>query len=276
MYNDLFTSLVNFISSVTVQSEVLCASLLLAMLSTYSKHETVNPYQSRLKDFINEEVMQKIIECVGSVSRNSRESYIAIQDDTADGLVGSVTKIVGGYVPFGLAARLGLSPSKTPTPPTTEDPEETLRKLYFPFFLPLMKSPDSEVAVLLMSYEFIHTNKAFSINFIRSPASPAGETPFGLFLSVTSYLATQQSRSARATLYSRLALLSIRHLIDDSSLLGLLHHEDTKSRIRMCRQRQPFLPIVAKERTLVEGILDVCVCGMDHNLRRRLDVEFYL
>lgn len=126
-----------------------------------------------------------------------------------------------------------------------------------------------------MSYEFCHANKAFSIAFIRAKSS-VGETPFGLFLSLTSYLATQQSRSLRATLYSRLALLTIRHLIDDSSLMTLLQLEDTKSRIRICRQRPPLLPIVAKERQLVEGILDICVDGIDHNLRRRLDVEFYL
>ena len=125
-----------------------------------------------------------------------------------------------------------------------------------------------------MSYEFSHANKAFSLSFIR--AKPGTETPFGLFLSLTSYLTTQQSRSLRATLYSRLALLTLRNLIDDSSLMALMQHEDTKSRIRICRQRQPFLPAVSGERKLVEGILDVCISGIDHNLRRRLDVEFYV
>jgi hypothetical protein len=126
-----------------------------------------------------------------------------------------------------------------------------------------------------MSYEFSHANKAFSLGFIRSKGS-AGETSFGSFLSFTSYLTTQQSRSLRGTLYSRLALLTIRNIIDDSSLMALLQHEDTKSRIRICRQRQPFLLTVSADRKLVEGILDICVCGIDHNLRRRLDVEFYL
>ena len=127
-----------------------------------------------------------------------------------------------------------------------------------------------------MAYEFCHTNKAFSLVFIRSkPTSTTNETPFGLFLSLASYLTTQQSRSLRATLYARLTLLNIRNLLDDSSLMGLLVHEDTKSQIRICRQRQPFLPAVTKERKLLEGILDVCIAGIDHNLRRRLDVEFY-
>src|SRR5271170_7628236 len=135
--------------------------------------------------------------------------------------------------------------------------------------------PNPEIAIFLMSYEFSHANKAFSLGFIRSKQS-GGETPFGSFLSLTSYLTTQQSRSLRATLYSRLALLTIRNLIDDSSLMALMQHEDTKSRIRICRQRQPFLPTVSGERKLVEGILDVCISGIDHNLRRRLDIEFYL
>jgi hypothetical protein len=142
-------------------------------------------------------------------------------------------------------------------------------------FSPIDYRPNPEIAILLMSYEFSYANKAFSLGFIRSKPS-SGETPFGAFLSLSSYLAAQQSRSLRATLYSRLALLTIRNLIDDSSLMALLQHEDTKSRIQICRQRQPFLPGVSTERTLTEGILDICVCGIDHNLRRRLDVEFYL
>ena len=126
-----------------------------------------------------------------------------------------------------------------------------------------------------MAYEFCHTNKAFSLVFIRSKKSSGNETPFGLYLSLASYLTTQQSRALRATLYARLTLLNIRNLIDDPSLMALLVHEDTKSQIRICRQRQPFLPAVTKERKLLEGILDVCIAGIDHNLRRRLDVEFY-
>ena len=58
--------------------------------------------------------------------------------------------------------------------------------------------------------------------------------------------------------------------------MALMQHEDTKSRIRICRQRQPLLSAVSGERKLVEGILDVCISGIDHNLRRRLDVEFYV
>lgn len=128
-----------------------------------------------------------------------------------------------------------------------------------------------------MGYEFSRANKAFSLLFLKAkPVPPVNETPFGSFLSITSYLTTQQSRSLRATLYARLALLTIRNMVDDSSLMAILQHEDTKSRIRICRQRQPFLPLVNKERKLIEVLLDICIGGIDHNMRRRLDVEFYL
>jgi hypothetical protein len=126
-----------------------------------------------------------------------------------------------------------------------------------------------------MAYEFSHANKAFSLAFLRAKGT-GSETPFGSFLSLTSYLTTQQSRSLRSTLYARLALLTIRNLLDDASLMAILQHDDTKSRIRMCRQRPPVLPNISKERKLVEGILDICIGGIDHNLRRRLDVQLYL
>ena len=77
--------------------------------------------------------MQKIVESVGTVSKHSREAYTSIQDDSVDGLLGGVSKIVGGYVPFALATRLGLSGTKTPTPPPVEDIDDALAKLYFSF-----------------------------------------------------------------------------------------------------------------------------------------------
>jgi hypothetical protein len=130
MYNDLFTSIVTYISSAASSSEILCSSILLAILSTYNKHESSNPYQSRLRDFINEDVMQKIIDCVGTVSRQSRETYTSIQNDAVEGLISGVSKIVGGYMPFGLATKLGLSGTKTPTLPLVEDADDALARLY--------------------------------------------------------------------------------------------------------------------------------------------------
>lgn len=46
--------------------------------------------------------------------------------------------------------------------------------------------------------------------------------------------------------------------------------------VRLCRQRQPYLPLVAAERTLAASILDTMTDGITHNLRRRLDVSLYI
>jgi hypothetical protein len=46
--------------------------------------------------------------------------------------------------------------------------------------------------------------------------------------------------------------------------------------VRLCRQRQPYLPLVRGNRMLAESILDTMIDGMNHNLRRRLDVDLYI
>lgn len=128
MYSDLFTSLATYITTTKSHSEILRASVLLALLSTYNKYETANPYQSRLRDSVNESLMSKIIDQVGAVARTSQESYINVQDDAVDGLLGGVTRLVGGYVPVGFVTRLGIVAKPTPTQ-FVGDVDDALAKL---------------------------------------------------------------------------------------------------------------------------------------------------
>jgi hypothetical protein len=46
--------------------------------------------------------------------------------------------------------------------------------------------------------------------------------------------------------------------------------------VRLCRQRQPYLPLVRGDRVFAASILDTMIDGINHNLRRRLDVELYI
>lgn len=46
--------------------------------------------------------------------------------------------------------------------------------------------------------------------------------------------------------------------------------------VRLCRQRQPYLPLVRGDRIFAASVLDAMIDGINHNLRRRLDVEFYI
>lgn len=46
--------------------------------------------------------------------------------------------------------------------------------------------------------------------------------------------------------------------------------------VRLCRQRQPYLPLVRGDRVLAVCILDIMIDGINHNLKRRLDVDLYI
>ena len=46
--------------------------------------------------------------------------------------------------------------------------------------------------------------------------------------------------------------------------------------VRLCRQRQPFLPATPKPRPAVASILDILVDTINHNLRRHLDIPLYI
>jgi hypothetical protein len=52
--------------------------------------------------------------------------------------------------------------------------------------------------------------------------------------------------------------------------------EESKMSVRLCRQRQPYLPLVRSDRVPATVILDIMIDGINHNLRRRLDVDFYM
>lgn len=96
------------------------------------------------------------------------------------------------------------------------------------------------------------------------------------FLSLTSYLLQHAHCSSRATLYSHLNLLILRLFIEDQILCKRICSEESKVSVRLCRQRSPYLPLVRGDRILAATILDAMIDGINHNLRRRLDVELYI
>ena len=95
------------------------------------------------------------------------------------------------------------------------------------------------------------------------------------FLSLTSYSLQHAHRSQRAALYTYLSLFILQLLVEDQSLVKRLCNEENKLSVRLCRQRQPYLPLVKGERTAASVIIDLVIDGINHNLRRRLDIEFY-
>jgi len=195
---------------------------------------------------------------VGQTCSNSRGRYVAVQDDIPEGWsIASTLNMVG----------LGSITGAKPAVPII-DPE--VAKVLF------AKLPGSEAAILLATYDFTHANKLFCFNFISLPAEKGLEAPISSFLSFTSYLFQHAHTSSRVTQYSHLNLLILRLLIEDQVLCKRICSDESKMFVRLCRQKSPYLPPVRGERILAASILDMMIDGINHNLRRRLDVEIYI
>ena len=117
----------------------------------------------------------------------------------------------------------------------------------------------------------------FCINFLSCPNNPrTQEAPFSAFLSYTSYILHHAYRSPRATLYGLLNILTIRIIVEDLALCKTLCDAENPCSVRLCRQRQPYLPIAPKPRPAAASILDILIDTLNHNLRRHLDIQLYI
>ncbi|TKA58640.1 hypothetical protein B0A49_09869 [Cryomyces minteri] len=130
-----------------------------------------------------------------------------------------------------------LSGGKPATPVLNEDEAKDL-------FTAL---PGPEAATLLSAYEFANANKLFCYDLVTLPPENKHDaSAFGNFLSWTSYLLQHAHRSSRASLYTYLDLFILQILLEDQ--------------------------ILAKQ---ICGDENIMVDGLNHNLRRRLDIQLY-
>lgn len=101
------------------------------------------------------------------------------------------------------------------------------------------------------------------------------EAPISSFFSLTSYLLQHAYRSSRVTQYAELNLFIIRIFVEDPVLCKRLCSDEGKRAVRLCRQRQPYLPVVSGDRVLATVVFDLMIDAISHNLRRRLDANIY-
>lgn len=129
---------------------------------------------------------------------------------------------------------------------------------------------------MLATYDFTNSNKLFGYHMVHlKPEKNNEESPFSSFLSLSSYLLQHAYRSARVSHYAELSLFTLRILVEDPTLCKHICSDDGKRKVRLCRQRQPFLPLVSGDRVLATVIFDIMIDTISHNLRRRLDVNLY-
>lgn len=259
-HRDLFPSLMKYIQDTDDSTQVLPALYLLGLLANYNKFEFQNPYRLRLDDFVNDAIIRDMIMCFGATCQNIRDEYVAVQDDMpAAWSLGSTLRTIG------LGA---LAPGSRPATPTP-NPEET-KSLFAAL-------PGPDIGVLLSIYDFVNANKVFCFNLATLSAGTKGApSPLSAYLSMTSYLLQHAHRSSRSAQYTYLCLFILQILVEDQSLVKRLCNDESKLSVRMCRQRQPFLPQALGDRVPAAVILDLMIDGINHNLRRRLDVDFYV
>ncbi|KAH7040016.1 uncharacterized protein B0I36DRAFT_234367 [Microdochium trichocladiopsis] len=257
---DLFPAIMKFIQDSDDPGRVTHPFILLGLLANYNKFEFQNPYQQRLSDFVNEAVIQKIIRAVGATCKDLRTQYIDILEDLPEGwTIASTLNMIG------LGA---ISPGPKPKQRKAAYDPETAKQMF-------TKLPGEEASLLLSTYDFSHTNKLFCFNLVSYTGDKAEEQPISSVLSLTSYLLQHAFLSSRATHYAHLSLMVFRLLVEDQVLCKRICSEDSKVAVRLCRQRQPYLPLVKGERVLATSVLDTMIDGINHNLRKRLDVSLY-
>ncbi|KAI8630796.1 hypothetical protein F5Y19DRAFT_34113 [Xylariaceae sp. FL1651] len=256
---DLFPAIMKFIQDSDSSDRVLAPFTLLGLLANYNKFEFQNPYQLRLNDFVNEAAIQQIVRCVGQTCKSLRGQYLEILEDLPEGWSLSHTLSMMGLGKIAPGARANQKPNYDP---------EAAKQMF-------AKLPGEEAAVLLGTYDFSHANKLFCFNLVTLPAEKGEEQPISNLLSLTSYLLQHAFLSNRATNYAHLSLMVFRLLIEDQILCKRICSEESKVSVRLCRQRQPYLPAAKGERILATSVLDTMVDGINHNLRRRLDVSLY-
>ncbi|THY62382.1 DUF1741-domain-containing protein [Aureobasidium pullulans] len=270
---DFFPSLMHLIHDLEDPLEAAQPLLLAGLLANYNKFETYNPYHVRFADFVNQETIIQICKSIEGTCVYLRDQFVAIQDDVPEAWS------IGGTLSYiGLGALAGAKPA---VPVPTEDEmkakfaEQSVYLSFAPGIQLIMYRPRSQAGILLTVYDFVVANKAFSADFVGTYTEGKKESsPIAQYLSFCSYLYQHAYRSQRATQYAHITLFTIQNMVEDLEIAKKLC--ETTVPLRLSRQRPPQLPVIATDRTLAANIIDMMIDCINHNLRKKLDVELYM
>ncbi|KAA8910061.1 hypothetical protein TRICI_004267 [Trichomonascus ciferrii] len=279
---DMFGSIIAFINSEGTELYVGDAFSLLGILSGFDKLESPhNPYQTRLADFIDDNSMRRIVHASGHVWKICLDQYLAnpapTPTPTNNPSPSSSTQSLGASLAYWIGLR---SAQNSPAANGSVFPEVDEDKT----------PPHQTFSIVLGFYEFISVNKLFARVFVQSSAtgntdadtdgtklaSSSDTPPFVLFLNLCSWLVQNQHKTHRARVYSRLLLIILRLLIEESCQT-LVNEDNKTTALAICQHRNPPLPKYGKEpHALLEGVLDVLQCCVRYNMRAKsMDYEMY-
>ena len=244
--HSLFLSLLHFVSHDAAEADAHAAITCLGILCNYQKFESSNPYEAEILNCSDEQAMLRVLHSTSEVCKGCVEDYVAVKNDLLESKLTSVLNYVG-------LGKMGSAPS----PPRIQVP------------LSFDRLPCERASVLLSFYEFVLYNSTFHMLLCGTAVDHLLS-----FLSFASYLFTHQHRSLRASSYAYLSLLTLNNFISDPQVCQALCIREGEARI--CRQVPPILPISKDTRKVILVLFDVILCGISHNLRKKLDVRFYI
>ncbi|TIA86367.1 hypothetical protein E3P99_03688 [Wallemia hederae] len=287
---DLFNSLIRIISSPATTGFTYEATLLIGVLSNYHKAQAqnLNRYLRRVRDFVETDVMKKIILITSTAMEKCITEYHHRHPTK------SISNTIMSILPFS----------------NNDDDSNSSRELYGDL-------PVNVTAILLPFFEFINANSIFSgllcegLLYNQPPSEP--NAPLTL-LSALSYIFTHASASERAQAYASLGLYTLSALVEADECAEILVKPTTSAsgksasssipqspksptlqsngtntpstpnstapvidnrRIDICRQRKPQLPVPKAYRPLMESVLDCCTIYLRFNIPKPADkMEF--
>ncbi|KAG0005197.1 hypothetical protein BGZ79_006283 [Entomortierella chlamydospora] len=265
------------------------AMALLGLLANYNKYEIQNPYLAHLATLNDDSVFQKMAMVIVHTCDSMRRGYMEVIDDDEMSAMSKLTSALS-YV-------TGMLWN-----PKAQDSSVTDAAFGL--------LPDGRVTLMLVFYDLVNSNKRFLhvfLNYSTSKAAAAAastnpqakpaeqltpettETGLGSFLSFSSYL-LQHNRTHRTTPYAHLCLIIMLILVEDPNSYPLLCiiplSQDQPSApsansvspivsVRLCRQRQPVLPMVKQARPMAAVLLDVILGFLKHNMKKKLQIDCF-
>ncbi|KAF9199138.1 hypothetical protein BGZ49_010792 [Haplosporangium sp. Z 27] len=288
MQKNIFPSLIKFFVMVESVDLAFEAIALLGLLANYNKYEIQNPYLAQLATLNDDSILEKLSMVIVYTCDSMRRGYMEVVDDDEMSTVSKLTSALS-YV-------TGMLWN-----PKAQD--SSITDAAFGLL------PDGRVALLLVLYDLVYTNKRFLKVFLNYstantpatiPANSQGkpldhltpetsETGLGSFLSFSSYL-LQHNRTHRTTPYTHLCLIIMLILVEDPNTYAYLCNipqsndqpaalstpgVSATASVRLCRQRQPVLPMVKHARPMAAVLLDVVLGFLKHNMKKKLQIDCF-
>ncbi|KAK3828885.1 MAG: hypothetical protein J3Q66DRAFT_383510 [Benniella sp.] len=299
MQNNMFSSLIKFFLVVESADLAFEAMGLLGLLANHNKYEIQNPYLKNLMELSDEAVFQKMTMVIAYTCDGMRRGYTEVMDDDELSTVSklasafsyvtgmlwnpkaqdsSVTDAAFALLPDGRVTVLLILYDLIYT-------NKRFRKVFLTYSAPKPSSTTSETS---------SNNGSMEQHQQPSLGLETSETGLCAFLSFASYL-LQHNRTQRSSPYAQLCLVIIQIMVEDPatypyicsipqsqdvpSILtdasGIANASNTMAAVRLCRQRQPVLPIVKQSRPMAAVILDVILGFLKHNMKKKLQIDSY-